>query len=275
LHWSDKEGRLWNEELRQMTDEDWREMLRAQCAIGINILVIQESFRNEQYVDKHRIEREGYQGLAYYPSALYPGRMAIGSANPIEAILDEADKLGMNVFLPLGLYAWFDFTPGSLEWHRRVADELWSLYGRHASFYGWYVSEEIHGNLGSSERHREELVTFFAQLKAHCQALSPDKPLMLATAYRSLYSVLASYLAARLAPGRPMAHAMTLGVIGFVVSLAGAVLTWNRQPPLGPHWYPVALIVLVLPLAWVAASCVPAKRTVVSPPATFVALISS
>lgn len=78
-----------------------------------------------------------------------------------------------------------------------------------------------------------------------------DKPLMLATAYRSLYSVLASYLAARLAPGRPMAHAMTLGVIGFVVSLAGAVLTWNRQPPLGPHWYPVALIVLALPLAWV------------------------
>ena len=77
-----------------------------------------------------------------------------------------------------------------------------------------------------------------------------DKPLLLATLYRTIYSVAASYLTARLAPNRPMGHALALGALGFIVSLLGAVATWNRQPSLGPHWYPVALVVLALPAAW-------------------------
>jgi hypothetical protein len=77
-----------------------------------------------------------------------------------------------------------------------------------------------------------------------------DGPLLLATIYRTLYGVLSSYLAARLAPHRPMRHAMVLGALGFAVSILGAVVTWNKGPAFGPHWYPVALIVLALPTAW-------------------------
>jgi hypothetical protein len=77
-----------------------------------------------------------------------------------------------------------------------------------------------------------------------------DGPLLLATIYRTLYGVLSSYIAARLAPHRPMLHAMVLGTIGFAVSILGAVVTWNKGPAFGPHWYPVALIVLALPTAW-------------------------
>jgi hypothetical protein len=73
---------------------------------------------------------------------------------------------------------------------------------------------------------------------------------VLATAYRAVYSILGSYLAARLAPIRPMSHALALGVIGLIVSITGAVATWNRAPSLGPHWYPVVLIVLAMPSAW-------------------------
>jgi hypothetical protein len=75
--------------------------------------------------------------------------------------------------------------------------------------------------------------------------------LVLATVYRTVYSVLGSYLAARLASDRPMGHALALGVLGLVVSIAGAVVTWNHVPSLGPHWYPIALIVLAMPAAWV------------------------
>ncbi len=77
-----------------------------------------------------------------------------------------------------------------------------------------------------------------------------DAPLLLATVYRLVYSVLGSYVAARLAPYRPMAHALALGVIGFVVSIAGAAATWNRGPAFGPHWYPLALVAIALPSAW-------------------------
>lgn len=71
----------------------------------------------------------------------------------------------------------------------------------------------------------------------------------LATAYRIVYGILGSYVIARLAPDHPMQHALIGGVLGLLVSIVGAVATWNRD--LGPHWYPVALAVTALPCAWV------------------------
>ena len=81
------------------------------------------------------------------------------------------------------------------------------------------------------------------------QAMS-DALLLLATAYRTVYGVAGSYITARLAPDRPMPHALTLGALGLVVSMVGAAATWNRVPSLGPHWYPLALIALAMPTAW-------------------------
>ena len=77
-----------------------------------------------------------------------------------------------------------------------------------------------------------------------------DKPLLLATAYRTVYSIVACYIAARLAPERPMTHALAGGVVGLVVSIVGTAVTWNKGPAFGPHWYPLALIVLAMPCAW-------------------------
>jgi len=73
---------------------------------------------------------------------------------------------------------------------------------------------------------------------------------MLATGYRIIYTIIGSYVAARLAPYRPMWHALVLGVVGFVVSIAGAAATWNHEPPLGPHWYPIAVALISIPCAW-------------------------
>ena len=180
-HWSEREGRLWNADIKKLTDDQWREQVRGMHGIGMDVIVIQEVFRNQQYAGKHAIEKEGYKGLAFYPSGLYPGRMPIAARDPLEAIFSEADKLGMYVFAGVGLYAWFDFTPGSLEWHKQVADELWERYGHHPSLYGWYVSAEIAGSLGSDDRHRDDLVNFFRAFGAHVRRLAPDKPVMLAT----------------------------------------------------------------------------------------------
>ena len=76
---------------------------------------------------------------------------------------------------------------------------------------------------------------------------------VLATAYRTIYGVLGAYVAARLAPYRPMAHAMVLGAAGLAVTIAGTVATWNKGPEFGPHWYPLSLVVLALPPAWLGA----------------------
>jgi drug/metabolite transporter (DMT)-like permease len=73
---------------------------------------------------------------------------------------------------------------------------------------------------------------------------------LLATAYRVVYTILGSYIAARFAPYRPMWHAMVLGVVGLVVSIGGAVVTWNTEPPVGPHWYPLLIAAISIPCAW-------------------------
>ena len=71
-----------------------------------------------------------------------------------------------------------------------------------------------------------------------------------ATVYRTIYGVIGSYITARVAPYKPMAHALTGGIIGFGLSILGAVMSW-RHPEMGPHWYPVALVITALPGAWI------------------------
>jgi hypothetical protein len=88
-----------------------------------------------------------------------------------------------------------------------------------------------------------------------------DKMLLLATIYRTVYGVLGAYVAARLAPYRPMTHALVLGAIGCSVSILGTVLTWNKGPQYGQHWYPITLIVLAMPTAWLGAKLFEISRS--------------
>jgi len=75
---------------------------------------------------------------------------------------------------------------------------------------------------------------------------------LLALAYRCVYGVLGSYIAARFAPHNPMRHALVLGVIGFVLSTAGAIAAINMN--LGPSWYPILLVLTALPCAWLGGA---------------------
>ncbi len=80
--------------------------------------------------------------------------------------------------------------------------------------------------------------------------------LLIATLHRSIWGVLGSFIAARLAPRAPLAHAMILGGVGFAANIAGLIFMWN----LGAHWYPLALTVLALPCAWLGGVLAGARR---------------
>ena len=83
-----------------------------------------------------------------------------------------------------------------------------------------------------------------------------DSLFVLTFAYRVVYGIVGGYITARLAPDQPIKHALLLGVIGFVLSLAGAAATWNRGPEFGPKWYPLVLIVIAIPTAWLGGKLV-------------------
>lgn len=71
--------------------------------------------------------------------------------------------------------------------------------------------------------------------------------LLVSMIYSAVYGVVGCYVAARLAPSRPMLHAMILGGIGVLVTgvINGAL--WGHVPA----WWSIANVALVLPLAWI------------------------
>jgi hypothetical protein len=75
---------------------------------------------------------------------------------------------------------------------------------------------------------------------------------LLAAAYRVVITIAGGYLTARLAPNRPLAHAVNLGILGFVAATAATAATWNLA--LGPHWYPLALVATALPCTWLGGT---------------------
>ncbi len=201
-HWSEDEGRYWNSDIIRLNNKQWKEMIKGMHDINMNIVIIQELFRNQKYVGEHNMDSTGYKGIPYYQSDLFPVQPGISLLDnvqngksspcypewkklaadaPLESVLSEADRHNMKVFLGVGLYAWFDFTKGSLEWSKKVARELWDKYGMHKSFYGWYILNEIAGNLGADDSRRKELVDFFMEFTAFVRTFAPDKPVMLAT----------------------------------------------------------------------------------------------
>jgi hypothetical protein len=99
------------------------------------------------------------------------------------------------------------------------------------------------------------VVTTVVDIAMHAIGVFPpmDQPIndalaLLATAYRIVITVGGAWLTARLAPDKPMKHAMILGVVGTFLGIVGVVATWNRG--LGPRWYPIALAVLAIPQCW-------------------------
>src|SRR5688500_16255110 len=76
----------------------------------------------------------------------------------------------------------------------------------------------------------------------------PSTPqyLMLSLVVIGVIAVAGCYLTARLAPDRPMRHALILGVLGLLFNIFGTMQTWNAAPV----WYHVIALALVMPYAW-------------------------
>lgn len=184
-HWSQDEARLFNPDLKKLTNEDWKEQIYAMNVVGINSIVIQNVFDSDKYVGQHNMTSKEYNGKAFYPSKLFKDRVLLTAEDPIEAILTAADEVNMNVLLGVGLYAWFDFSEESLTWHKKVTKELYELYGHHPSLYCWYISEEMFGSLYYDypqvcDEKYKDVVTFFKEYKSFVQKFTPTKPVALA-----------------------------------------------------------------------------------------------
>lgn len=97
------------------------------------------------------------------------------------------------------------------------------------------------------------VVTTLVDIALHALHVYPSARLtdglaVLASSYRLVISVAGAWLTARLAPDRPMKHAIMLGAVGVLLGVVGVVATWHAD--LGPRWYPISLAVVALPQCW-------------------------
>lgn len=70
--------------------------------------------------------------------------------------------------------------------------------------------------------------------------------------YRAILSFAGCYLTAKLAPSSPMKHSLILGGIGTLLSIAGAIVTADMN--IGPAYYAWILVVMALPISWLAGT---------------------
>lgn len=70
--------------------------------------------------------------------------------------------------------------------------------------------------------------------------------LAIETGIVAIFAVAGCWLTARLAPARPMRHALISGAIAFAMSIPQTMTAWEQRPA----WYNLLNLMLVLPLAW-------------------------
>ena len=136
-HHSTAEGVYWNSTVRAFSHEQWRQKVREIAAAGMKYIVLMAT----ALVDSQRQE-------AYFPTDIYPFARDFACADPIEALLSEADAQNIHVFLSTGFYGIWEqpmvnmTSPEVTRRGFRAMEQLWALYGHHRSFYGWYFPDE-------------------------------------------------------------------------------------------------------------------------------------
>lgn len=108
------------------------------------------------------------------------------ASDPTRIILEYADEHGMRVFLGLAtIDRWHeritypDYLERAAKLSMRLAGQAWTRYGRHPSFAGWYIPQEL--------RYYEFQPEYIAQLRGflrrqsdRCRAVSGGKPVAIA-----------------------------------------------------------------------------------------------
>jgi hypothetical protein len=117
---------------------------------------------------------------AFYRSKIFP-RYEMACDNVLEILLDEADQLGLRVFVGNGFWGkWDDFaTASDTQANRRRLlgiQELLDLFGHHKSFIGWYWPDEAEIN----PLYSESFIRYVDMQSSLARKLDSSKKILIA-----------------------------------------------------------------------------------------------
>jgi uncharacterized protein DUF4434 len=130
-HHATVEGVDWNPACARFTGVQWEAKIEEMAEAGIKTLVLMDT---------------ALYYRSFYKTAIFP-QWQLACPDPIETVLSAADRHGARFFIGNGFFGdWTDpkIVSDPLASKRRLQaiEELATLYGHHASFYGWYWPNE-------------------------------------------------------------------------------------------------------------------------------------
>ena len=131
-HHSSIEGKYWNPVLEKFTAEQWDAKVKEIADAGLRYLVLLDV---------------AIYGKSFYPTTLLP-KYELGCNDPLETILNAADKYGISFFVSNGFYGdWRNPVllmkdPDVNKLRMKAMNEIAEKYAHHKSFYGWYYPNE-------------------------------------------------------------------------------------------------------------------------------------
>lgn len=164
------EGQPYNDVLRSFTAEQWAAMVRDARALGMDTLVLTCSSL------VYREESESYAPVDVFPPA------AMACENPVDVLMDTAEKEGIGVFLSAGFYGFWEDSEGNMQSREveqrafRACEEMYARYAGRASFRGWYLPDETE----AGPYFRPVFLDYVARYAAFFRMLDPSKPILIA-----------------------------------------------------------------------------------------------
>ena len=135
--------------------KEWDDDFKAMKKMGINTVVMIRAGLGKWIVASFRslLDKED----VYYPSV-----------DLVEMFLTLADKHGLNFFFGMydsGKYWQEGLFQREIDLNMALIDEVWTKYGQHPSFKGWYLSQEV-------SRRTKNMSKIYAEVGKHAKTVS-------------------------------------------------------------------------------------------------------
>ena len=164
-HHNTVEGVDWNPECVRFITAQWQAKIQEIAGTGMEYLVLMET---------------ALYCRSFYNSRIY-AKWQLQCSDPLEAVLDAADKYRIKFFIGGGFYG--DWTspatisdPVAQKQRLQSLEEVVRIYGHHPSFYGWYWPDEA----WLKPRFSPEFITYVNTLSRRARQLKPNAPIMIA-----------------------------------------------------------------------------------------------
>lgn len=165
-HFNIKEGKYFNPICHEFSDEQWKEKVRELASLNMKYIVL---------MGVAITDKQDYTEV-FYPSKHFKKWNEIKANDPVNAILSEASKHNMKVFVGAGTFGYWADVYNNMTSpivHNKtitIMKELYELYGHYDSFYGWYYPDET----GICGHYEQEFINYVNSKTNFSRTINPN-----------------------------------------------------------------------------------------------------